>query len=148
MLYGSQYLTDNLPLIPRQGLSTDFLRRVMDIAPFLIQKIRTDQGKEFTATEVRHFLKKLNIEHRLNTPYCPEENGKIERFHRTLKEQCIRPHISPSLPPETAQYRLTLFLNHYNRVKKHRGLGMHGLTPVQKLLYCASVKNSLQCYKY
>ena len=124
----------------------DFLRRYMDIAPFPIQKIRTDQGREFTATEVRNFLKELHIEHRLNTPYCPEENGKIERFHRTLKEQCIRPHISPSLPFETAQYRLTLFLNHYNREKKHRGLGMHGLTPIQKLVYCASVKNSLQCY--
>lgn len=124
----------------------DFLRRFMDIAPFPIQQIRTDQGKEFIANNVRAFFKELKITHRMNTPYCPEENGKIERFHRTLKEKCVRPFLSPSLPLETMQYHLSLFINHYNRVKRHRGLGMHGMTPVQKLLYCGSVKKWLQCY--
>ena len=62
----------------------DFLHKVYVRAPFPIQKIRTDQGKEFIAIVVEEFLREHNITHRRNTPYCPEENGKIERFHRTL----------------------------------------------------------------
>ena len=65
----------------------DFLHKVIKRAPFTIQKIRTDQGKEFIANIVESFLKKHGIIHRRNTPYCPEENCKIERFHRTLNEK-------------------------------------------------------------
>ena len=126
--------------------TVDFLRHFLDIVPFPVRKIRTDQGREFTVRIVRDFLRDLGIDHRLNTPYCPEENGTIERFHRTLKEQCVCPFLYPSQPQETAEYRLSLFLNHYNRVKRYRGLGMHGMTSIQNLVYCGSVKHWLQCY--
>lgn len=124
----------------------DFLQRVVDRTPFLIQKIRTDQGKEFIAIKVREYLKKLNIEHRMNTPYCPEENGKIERFHRTLNEKALRFGFYPSDSLETMQYKLTLFLHYYNYRKRHRGLGMEGMTPYERLLACGSVNLTLQCY--
>lgn len=124
----------------------DFIDKVRRHAPFPIQKIRTDQGREFIATVVREYLKEHAIEHRINTPYCPEENGKIERFHRTLNEKCIRRNMYAPDSLETLQYKLTLFLKHYNYVKRHRGLGMDGLTPVQKLAKCASVNLTLQCY--
>ncbi len=78
------------------------------------QKIRTDQGKEFIATIVEEFLYDNNIVHRRNTPYCPEENGKIERFHRTLNEKALRFGFYPKDPLETMQYKLNLFLHYYN----------------------------------
>lgn len=124
----------------------DFIEKILQAFPFPIQKIRTDNGKEFIAHSVRNKLKTLHIHHRTNTPYCPEENGKIERFHRTLKEKCIRPFIHTNLSQDYTQYKLSLFMNYYNYTKRHRGLGMNGLTPVQKLHQCASVKYSLQCY--
>ena len=46
------------------------------------------------------------------------------------------------------QYRLTLFLHYYNYQKKHRGLGMDGKTPMQRLDELASVNLSLQCHNY
>ena len=110
--------------------TVDFLMKVQKRAPFPIQKIRTDQGKEFIATNVREYLSLHNIEHRMNTPYCPEENGKIERFHRTLNEKALRFSFKPSDPLETMQYKLNLFLHYYNWKKKHRGLGMNGRTPI------------------
>lgn len=125
----------------------NFLSRVRTHAPFPIQKIRTDQGKEFIAKVVKEYVQKHNIEYRNNTPYCPEENGKIERFHRTLNEKCIQPYMLPSDSLDTMQYKVNLFLQYYNNIKKHRGLGMNGRTPVQKLLDCGSVKLTLQCYK-
>jgi len=126
----------------------DFLQKVFKRAPFLIQKIRTDQGKEFIATKVRQFLLMNNIEHRMNTPYCPEENGKIERFHRTLNEKALRFSFTPSDSLELMQYKLNLFLHYYNWEKKHRGLGMNGLTPIQRLNELGSVNLTLQCYKF
>jgi transposase InsO family protein len=120
-----------------QQNTIDFITRVRTHAPFQIQKIRTDQGKEFVAISVRHHLMALGIEHRMNTPYCPEENGKIERFHRTLNEKCVvSMHPQDSL--DTLQYKLTLFLQYYNYQKRHRGLGMEGMTPMKKIESCLS----------
>lgn len=125
----------------------DFLEKVLARAPFAIQKIRTDQGKEFIANSVKEFLRQHHIEYRNNTPYCPEENGKIERFHRTLNEKGLRYGFSASESLEAMQYRLNLFLHYYNYRKKHRGLGMDGKTPMERLTECASVNLTLQCYK-
>jgi transposase InsO family protein len=125
----------------------DFLEKVRERAPFLIQKIRTDQGKEFIATKVRDYLHTNNIVYRMNTPYCPEENGKIERFHRTLNEKALRFGFYPSDSLETMQYKLNLFLGYYNYRKKHRGLGMNGMTPIERLQELGSVNLTLQCYK-
>lgn len=125
----------------------DFLEKVIKRTPFAIQKIRTDQGREFIANSVKDFLKDRNIEYRNNTPYCPEENGKIERFHRTLNEKALRWGFYPKDSLDEMQYKLNLFLNYYNYQKKHRGLGMNGLTPIEKLNELASVNLTLQCYK-
>jgi len=113
----------------------DFIKRVQQHVPFSIQKIRTDQGSEFRALAVRHYLAEQQIEHRLNTPYCPEENGKIERFHRTLNEKCVV-GMYPQDSLDNLQYKLSLFLQYYNWQKRHRGLGMEGMTPMQKIKSC------------
>jgi len=113
----------------------DFIKRVQQHVPFFIQKIRTDQGSEFRALVVQQYLKDRNIDHRLNTPYCPEENGKIERFHRTLSEKCVV-GMYPQDSLDNLQYKLTLFLQYYNYQKRHRGLGMEGMTPIQKISSC------------
>jgi len=125
----------------------DFLEKVLQRAPFSIQKIRTDNGKEFIANDVEDFLTQNHIVHRRNTPYCPEENGKIERFHKTLNQKAIRWTFSPQDSVEHLQYKLNLFLHYYNFQKKHRGLGMNGLTPIQKLYQCSTVNLTLQCYR-
>jgi len=126
----------------------DFLEKVITRSPFPIQKIRTDQGKEFIATIVREYFKNKNIIHRMNTPYCPEENGKIERFHRTLNEKALRFGFKANHSLDEMQYKLNLFLGYYNYRKKHRGLGMDGKTPIERLLELGSVNLTLQCYNY
>jgi len=124
----------------------DFLEKVFKRTPFTIQKIRTDNGKEFIANCVKDILKQRDIEFRNNTPYCPEENGKIERFHKTLNEKGLRYGFKASDSLDQMQYRLNLFLHYYNYQKKHRGLGMNGVTPMEKLEEKASVNVTLQCY--
>ena len=115
--------------------TVNFLQRLITYLPFTILKIRTDQGKEFMNLKTKSFLKENNIIHRGNTPYSPEENGKIERFHRTLNEKCLCFGFYPSDTLDDFNYKLTLFLHYYNNIKKHRGLGMDGMSPNEKLKY-------------
>jgi len=131
-----------------QENTLDFLEKVRMKAPFPIQKIRTDNGTEFTGLRVRSYLQIHNIEQRKNTPYCPEEIGKIERFHRTLNEKCLRFGFNPYLSHDEFQYKLNLFLHYYNFKRKHRGLGMDGVTPFERLKKLSTVTLTLQCYIY
>ncbi len=80
----------------------DFLERVIEFYPFRINKILTDNGKEFTdrfrkngdkkPTGNHIFDKKCtehNIEHRLIKPYRPQTNGMVERFNRRVDENIL-----------------------------------------------------------
>lgn len=116
----------------------DFLNEVFKRMPFDILKIRTDCGTEFVNRKVTDLIISMGIVHRKNTPYCPEENGKIERFHRTLNEKAISISWSPQDSLQTLQYKLELFLHWYNFKKRHRGLGMNRLTPFSKLIHIAT----------
>lgn len=124
--------------------TVSFLTHVLTRAPFDIYKIRTDNGKEFINVKTHDFLNKNNIAHRRNMVGCPEQNGKIERFHQTLKK-AFRYHIPYDSSIDYMQYKLVLFMQYYNYTKRHRGLGMHGLTPMQKLDELKSVTLTLQC---
>jgi len=47
--------------------------------------IVSDNGRQFISEKFNHFCESFGIEHRHSTPYHPQCNGKIERFHRSLK---------------------------------------------------------------
>lgn len=118
---------------PTQESTIEFLKELISRSPFKISAVRTDQGREF-AKAVTEFLASQGIEHRKNPPYTPEHNGKIERYHRTFKEEEANEWpFHASL--DELNYRLQLWLKEYNFRKKHTGLGMKKLTPAQKIAY-------------
>ncbi len=120
--------------------SIKFVEYLISKVPFKIEAIRTDQGKEFHKRFTK-YLETKEIEHKKNPAYTPQHNGKIERYHRTFKEnEGFKWGYDESL--DQLNYRLKLWLNHYNYKKKHSGLGMNRLTPVQKLIY-VYIQNSL-----
>lgn len=111
----------------------EFLKELIMRSPFQIRAIRTDQGREFSKA-VTAWLASQGIEHRKNPPYTPEHNGKIERYHRTFKEEEADTwSFYASL--DELNYRLQLWLKEYNFRKKHTGLGMKKLTPAQKIAH-------------
>lgn len=121
-----------------QKESIEFVSRLILAMPFTIKAIRTDCGGEFGKAFTEHLVK-LGIEHRKNPPYTPQHNGKIERYHRTFKENEAYswPFIS-SL--DELNYRLQLWLYRYNFKRKHSGLHMYRLTPAQKVLHASFYK--------
>jgi len=125
----------------KQSDSIRFVNELILAMPFTIKAIRTDCGSEFSTAFTNH-LNSLGIEHRKNAPYTPQHNGKIERYHRTFKEkEAFSWPFHSSL--DELNYRLKLWLNHYNFKMRHGGLAMNRLTPAQKVLH-ASLSKSLQ----
>lgn len=112
-----------------------FLKELIRCTPFTISAIRTDQGKEFLNEKVKRFLTQEHIEHKVNPPYTPQHNGKIERFHQTLKNDAVLYNWLFHDDLETLNLKLRLFLQFYNHQRKHTGLGMFNLTPAQKIAY-------------
>ena len=110
-----------------------FLKELINKSPFIILAIRTDQGREFLNHKVKDFLAEHNIEHKINPPYTPQHNGKIERFHQTLKNDSVYLNWFFNDDLDTLNYKFSLFLSFYNLQRKHSGLGMNKLTPIQKL---------------
>ncbi|MBF0455020.1 MAG: transposase, partial [Magnetococcales bacterium] len=64
-----------------------------------------------------------------NSPYYPQSNGKIERWHRSLKQESIRPKTPLSL--EDARRLVSDYVTHYNEVRLHSAIGY--VTPLAKL---------------
>lgn len=112
----------------------DFLREIIKQAPFDIYTVRTDQGSEVKKRFTKACQEKgiLHIRNRVKTP---RHNGKVERFHRTVQEECLWYHWHWKLTPEDAQYRLTEFLQFYNFRRHHQGMSMDGRTPNEQLEY-------------
>lgn len=114
--------------------SVTFLQQVVEALPFRIQRIRTDNGVEFTygPCKVDHPFTRAcqarGITHRLNRPSHPEANGKVERSHRTDDEEFYQR--TPARAPQDWLQALPRWESFYNTARPHMGLNM--LTPVQR----------------
>ena len=67
--------------------------------------------------------------HVKTSPYYPQSNGKLERYHRTIKGNCIR--VNTPLSLSDAQRLVTDFVEHYNNKRLHSAIGY--ITPKDKL---------------
>ena len=59
--------------------------------------------------------------HVRTSPYYPQSNGKIERWHKTIKVECIRPGVPLSLDQTRAM--VARYVNYYNDVRLHSAIG-------------------------
>lgn len=109
-----------------------FLWELVTTARFPITAIRTDRGSEYGPAFTKE-CQRLGIRHIRNRPKTPQHNGKVERFHRTVQEECLWYRWHWQMTMEQASYRLAQFLAFYNQRRPHQGLGMNGRSPIQQL---------------
>jgi putative transposase len=90
--------------------------------------IRTDNGVPFASAQALYGLSKLavwwlrlGIEIERTKPGHPEQNGRHERMHLTLKKEATKPAAANVFQP---QARFDTFVEQYNRDRPHQGLGM------------------------
>ena len=125
------------------AVAADFLRRVIEVCPFPVEELQTDNGSEFGL----HFetaCHTLGIVHFNTYPRSPKMNPFIERFNRTLSEDFIRYHLA-SLKEDMSFFNelLTEWLTWYNTVRPHESLGL-----VSPLSYILSSLSAEECQMY
>jgi putative transposase len=105
------------------------LQRAREKYPGTNPRIISDNGPQFLAKDFKQFIRLCGMTHVRTSPYYPQSNGKLERFHRTIKEDCLRPACPATR--EEAQRHTARYVAHYNQVRLHSAIGY--VTPEQKL---------------
>jgi putative transposase len=105
------------------------IQRALEKHPDQKPRIITDNGPQFIARDFKQFIRLTGITHVRTSPYYPQSNGKLERWHGSLKQECIRTRSLSSL--EEARRRIAVYVDHYNHVRLHSALGY--ITPADKL---------------
>jgi transposase InsO family protein len=104
-----------------------FVKQAQVAAPFLFDCVQTDNGSEFSS----HFTERVQIRHRHTRVRQSNDNAHVERFNRTLREECL-----DALPVDLTAINRALpeYLKKYNTTRHHFGLNLK--TPYQVLTEC------------
>jgi len=105
------------------------LQRAREKFPNETPRIISDNGAQFLAKDFKEFIRIYGMTHVRTSPYYPQSNGKLERFHGSIKGECIRPGTPISL--EDAIRIVTQYVEHYNQVRLHSAIGY--VAPADKL---------------
>jgi putative transposase len=106
------------------------IQRAREKFPGTTPRVISDNGPQFIAKDFKEFIRITGMTHVRTSPYYPQSNGKLERFHKTIKEECIRVQVPLSL--DDAQRIVTDYVARYNHVRLHSAIGF--VTPNDKLL--------------
>jgi transposase InsO family protein len=95
-----------------------------------IDRVITDNALAYRrSADLKQALAQLGARHKFIRPHCPWQNGKVERFNRTLQVEWAYRHIFLSNAERAAA--LAPWLNIYNTRRRHTALG--GLPPTSRL---------------
>lgn len=105
------------------------LQRAHEKFPDATPRIISDNGPQFISKDFKEFIRISGMTHVKTSPYYPQSNGKLERYHRTIKSTCIRANTPLSL--DGCQRLVTDFVDRYNNTRLHSSIGY--VTPADKL---------------
>jgi len=105
------------------------LQRAREQFPGTTPRIISDNGPQFIAKDFKEFIRLSGMTHVRTSPYYPQSNGKLERWHGTLKRDGLRPHVPLSI--DDARRLVARFVEDYNHVRLHSAIGY--VTPADKL---------------
>jgi transposase InsO family protein/transposase-like protein len=97
------------------------LQRAKEQYPEARPRIISDNGPQFIAKDFKEFIRISGMTHVGTSPFYPQSNGKIERWHKSLKGECIRPGTPLSL--EDARRLVKGYVEYYNNVRLNSAIG-------------------------
>lgn len=108
-------------------MSVQFVRMAQRAAPFRFRMAQSDHGSEFSSWFTEH-VGVAGMSHRHIRVRQSNDNAHIERFNRTIQEECLN-----KMPPLLAAYQKAIreYLPYYNAERLHFGIDF--MTPAQKI---------------
>ncbi len=97
--------------------------------PEVRPRVISDNGPQFIARDFKEFIRIAGMTHVRTSPHYPQSNGKLERWHKSLKQECIRRGVPLSL--DEAKRLIGDYVEHYNNVRLHSAVGF--VTPADML---------------
>jgi transposase InsO family protein len=111
-----------------QWSSLDFFGEVQRTLPFAIRQLQSDNGAEFPL-DSSLVVQAAGIRYRYIKPRHPEQNGKVERSHRTDQEEFWARHTFDDF--DAGATKLAAWEHQYNY--ERFSLSLHGRTPAERL---------------
>jgi transposase InsO family protein len=117
--------------------ATSFLEQVVRRLPYRVEAVLTDNALAFTMKHAWHCdrltrfeqaCQSLGIAHHLLRPRRPQSNGKVERFFRTVDDECLA--LQRQWTFNHRNRAVERFVTFYNHERPH--LSLCGMTPVQR----------------
>ncbi len=106
------------------------IQQAREMYPEANPRIISDNGPQFIAKDFKEFIRLTGMSHVRTSPYYPQSNGKLERYHRTIKGDCIRARAIESL--SDAKRLVAEFVDDYNQHRLHSAIEY--VTPQDRLL--------------
>jgi putative transposase len=97
------------------------VQRAREQFPTARPRLISDNGPQFIAREFNRFIRACGMTHVRTSPGYPQSNGKLERWHKTLKTEAIRPQTPLTLAD--ARRIVDRFVRYYNEVRLHSAIG-------------------------
>jgi transposase InsO family protein len=97
------------------------LERAKERYPEARPRIISDDGPQFVAKDFKSFIRLSGMTHVRTSPYYPQSNGKLERWNKSIKSECIRPGVPLSLAD--AKRLIEQYVTVYNEQRLHSGIG-------------------------
>ena len=105
------------------------LQKAHEQYPAAKPRIISDNGGQFIAKDFKEFIRGHGMTHVRTSPNYPQSNGKIERFHKSLKEECLRRKTPLTLTE--AKRIVAEYIKYYNNQRLHSSLGF--IAPLDRL---------------
>lgn len=106
------------------------VERALALYPGARPRIISDNGTQFIAKDFTEFMRLKGLQHVRTSAYHPQSNGKIERFHGTISQECLRTQSFLGL--EDARQRVAEYVAFYNTKRLHSAI--YFLTPEDLLI--------------
>jgi hypothetical protein len=105
------------------------LQKAKEKYPDAKPRVISDHGPQFVARDFKQFIRISGMAHVRTSPYHPQSNGKIERWHGSLKSEAVRPKTALNLAE--ARRVVGTFVEEYNSKRLHSAIGY--VTPHDRL---------------
>jgi len=96
------------------------IQRALEKYPLVKPRLITDNGSQFICKDFAEYLKLAGLQHIRTSVAYPQSNGKIERYHRTIHEECLMRKSLIDLVD--ARKQIAGFIEHYNTRRLHSSL--------------------------